>query len=185
MTRMAALGQWLMREPMAAGMGQGVLSAGLSAYGNLAEENDRNKGDQRMILESLLAGAGGGLAAAKARQLMNRKSVAMTGQALEALKARHPQVHGRLQQAYHSSPLAGRVSPSTLMNLGATSLAAGVGAGIGGSNLAPFLADQAGLLQVPGSWTQRADDWNWDRQIPAEEAVAQAVAQRLAEMGVS
>jgi hypothetical protein len=54
---MAALGQWLTREPMAAGMGQGILSAGLSAYGNVAEENDRNKGDQRMILESLLAGA--------------------------------------------------------------------------------------------------------------------------------
>ena len=184
MTRMAALGRWLMREPVAVGLGQGALAAGLSAYGNLAEENDRNKGDQRMILESLLAGAGGGLAAAKARQFMNQRSVGMTNQVLGAAKAAYPQAYAQAQRVYHASPLAGKMPPAALATLAATSLAASAGAGIGGSNVAPFLADQAGLLQVPGSWTQRANDWNWDRQIPAEEAIAQAVAQRLVEMGV-
>jgi hypothetical protein len=107
----------------------------------------------------------------------------MTNQALGAAKAAYPQTYGKVRQLYHASPLAGRMPPSALMTLAATSLAAGAGAGLGGVNLAGFLSDQAGVLQVPGAWTERADDWNWDRQIPVEEAIAQAVAQRLAEKG--
>jgi len=185
MTRMAAMGRWLMKEPMTAGLGQGALAAGLSAYGNLAEENDRSKGDQRMILESLLAGAGGGLAAAKARQFMNRNSAGMTSQVLQGARAAYPQTYAHAQQAYRGSPLVGQVPPAVLANLAATSLAGSIGAGIGGSGVASFLSNQAQLMQLPGSWTQRANDWNWDRQIVAEEAVAQAIAQRLAELGAS
>jgi hypothetical protein len=96
-----------------------------------------------------------------------------------------PVKYAGLQSAYQASPLAGRVPPAALMNLAATSLAAGVGAGIGGANVAPAVADQMGLMQAPGSWTRRANDWNWDRQTEAEQRIAEEILSRLQQQGVA
>ena len=185
MTRMAALGQFMQRSPLVAGVGQGALAAGLSAYGNLADENDRSKGDQRMILEAALAALGGGLAAGGARQFMNQHSVPMTRRLQQMAQRADPVKYAGLQSAYQASPLAGRIPPAALMNLAATSLAAGAGAGIGGVNVAPAVADQMGLMQAPGSWTRRANDWNWDRQTEAEQRIAEEILSRLQQQEVA
>jgi len=183
--RMAGLGQFMQRSPWVAGAGQGALAAGLSVYGNLAEENDRSKGDQRMILEAVLAGLGGGLAAGGARRFMNTHSVPMTGRLQQMVQSADPKAYAGLQAAYQASPLAGRVPPAALMNLAATSLAAGAGAGLGGANVAPFVADQLALARAPGSWTRRANDWNWDRQTEAEQRIAEEILSRLQQQGVA
>lgn len=163
-------------SPVVAGLGQGALAGGLSAYGNLAEENDRSKGDQRMILESALAALGAGVAAARVRRAMNGHGAALTQEVTQRLRQASPTRFAGAKAFYQGSPLLSKLTPEQWMNLTATSLAAGVGAGIGGGGVAPFLANQFGLLQIPGSWTQRANDWNWDRQIPAEAAAAQQIA---------
>ena len=185
MNRMAGLGRFMQRSPWVAGAGQGALAAGLSAYGNLAEENDRSKGDQRMILEAALAGLGGALAAGGVRRLMNTHSGAITGRLQQVAQRANPEAYAGLRSAYQASPLAKRVPPAALMSLAATSLAAGAGASLGGASVAPFAADQLGLVQAPGSWTRRADDWNWDRQTAAEQRIADEILARLQEQGVA
>jgi hypothetical protein len=177
--------QSVMRAPVAVGLGQAALAGGLSAYGNVAEENDRSKGDQRMILESALAALGAGVAAAKMRGVMNRQAAPLAARIDAHLQARHPAARQSIKSAYQGNELLRRIPPETLLGLTGTSAAAALGAGVLGGAVAPFAADQLGLLQAPGSWTRRAHDWNWDRQIQMEEAIAQAVTQRLAEMGAS
>ena len=177
--------QSIMRAPVTAGLGQAALAGGLSAYGNVAEENDRSKGDQRMILESALAALGAGIAASRMRDVMNRQSSPLAARIAAQLQARYPAARQSMSAAYQGNSLLRRIPPETMLGLAGTSAAAALGAGILGGSVAPFAADQLGMLQVPGSWTARAHDWNWDRQVPADEAIAQAVAQRLAEMGAS
>ena len=178
--RMAGLGRFMQRSPWVAGAGQGALAAGFSAYGNLAEENDRSKGDQRMILEAALAGLGGALAAGGVRRLMNTHSGAITGRLQQVAQRANPEAYAGLRSAYQASSLAKRVPPAALM-----SLAAGAGASLGGASVAPFAADQLGLVQAPGSWTRRANDWNWDRQTAAEQRIADEILARLQEQGVA
>jgi hypothetical protein len=165
--------------PLVAGLGQGVLHGGLSAYGNLAEENDRSKGDQRMILESVLAALGGGLAGFHGRRMLNGHAGRITQALKDRARQASPQRFAAAKQFYQGNPILNRLSPEQWVNLVGTSMAAGAGAGIAGGNLAPFLADQLGLLQMPGSWTARADDWNWDRQTEVERQIADQVLARL------
>jgi hypothetical protein len=159
-------------SPWSAGLGQGALAGGLSAYGNVAEENERSKGEQRMILESALAALGGGVSAYRTRMAMNGNAIHL----LNAIKAKGQTVApGRLaalQNLHRSNPLLKQLPAEQWLNLGVTSVGAGLGSMVGGGMLAPFVADQLGLLQVPGNWTRRAHDWNWDRQIPLEQAMA-------------
>lgn len=177
--------QSVMRSPVVAGLGQAALAGGLSAYGNVAEENDRSKGDQRMILESALAALGAGIAASRMRDLMNRQASPLAARIDAQLQARYPAARQSMSAAYQGNSFLRGIPPETLLGIASTSTAAALGAGIGSGAVAPFVADQLGMVQMPGSWTARAHDWNWDRQIPADEAIAQAVAQRLAEMGAS
>lgn len=172
-------GAALRTSPVAVGLGQAALAGGLSAYGNLAEENDRNKGDQRMILESALAALGGGIAAAKARSFMNRNAAPIVQQATQYLAARNPQVLDSARSAYQGSRLLRSLPPEAWVGLAGTSAAAAIGAGIAGGNVAPFVSDQLGLVGIPGAWTRRANDWNWDRQTEAEQRIAEEVLARL------
>jgi hypothetical protein len=165
-------------SPWAAGLGQGALSAGLSAYGNVAEENDRSKGDQRMILESALAALGAGMAGFKMRKAMNGNAAHIIADLKQQGQVHAPKQLAALRSAYQNSSLLKRLSPEQWLNLGATTAAAGLGSSVGGGMVAPFVADQLGLVGVPGSWTRRANDWNWDRQIPLEQAIAAEIARR-------
>jgi hypothetical protein len=172
-------------SPLVAGLGQGALAGGLSAYGNLAEENDRSKGDQRMMLESALAALGGGWAASSARRVMNGRAAAITQAMAQRARQASPTRFAAAKTFYQGNRLLSGMPPEQWVNLAATSLAAGAGAGIGGASVAPFLADQLGLAQVPGSWTQRANDWNWDRQIESEKRIADLVLANLQAGGVA
>lgn len=172
-------------SPLVAGVGQGALAGGLSAYGNLAEENDRSKGDQRMMLESALAALGGGWAASSARRVMNGRAAAVTRAMAQKARQASPTRSAAAKAFYQGNRLLNSMPPEQWVNLAATSLAAGAGAGIGGASIAPFLADQLGLAQVPGSWTRRANDWNWDRQTVSEERVVQQILAELQARGTA
>lgn len=168
--------------PIVAGLGQGALHGGLSAYGNLAAENDRSKGDQRMILESALAALGAGIAGHRGRQFFNSNAASIARAAIDRAQRTAPGRFAAARARYQAGPLSA-LTPGQWVNLAGTSLAAGAGAGAGGSIAAPLLADQLGLVQAPGSWTRRADDWNWDRQFALEGQIADEVARRLGETG--
>jgi hypothetical protein len=179
MTRMASPGGLTRQSPWIAGLGQGALAGGLSAYGNLAEENDRNKGDQRMMLESALAALGGGMAAFGAKRAMNANASGIVAAVKQRAMQASPARFAAAKQLYAANPILNRLTPEQWTTLAATGLAAGAGAGLGGANIAPFLSDQMGLIQAPGSWTRRANDWNWDRQIASEQAIAEEIMRRM------
>lgn len=171
-------------SPLVAGLGQAGIAGGLSAYGNLAEENDRTKGDQRMILESALAALGGGLAAFGTRRAMNDRAGAMVRGLAQRASQASPTRFAAAKAFYQGNPILNRLPPEQWMNLAATTLAAGAGAGIGGATVAPVLANQLALVRAPGSWTQRANDWNWDRQIESEKLVAERILAELQARGM-
>lgn len=176
--------QRLAGSVLLAGLGQGALASGLSAYGNVANENDRSKGNQRMILESIMAALGAGTAAALARHKMNGYGRDIVQAANRRMTAMAPQTAANLKRSYRDSRLLSLLPPEAWLNMAATTAAAGVGTGLGG-----WTADQAsdllGLANAPGSWTERANDWNWDHQLPLEQAQLQAVLQAGRGQGVA
>ena len=116
--------QSVMRAPVVAGLGQAALAGGMSAYGNVAEENDRSKGDQRMILESALAALGAGIAASRMRDVMNRQSSPLAARIDAKLQARYPAARQSMSAAYKGNSLLRRIPPETMLGLAGTSAAA-------------------------------------------------------------
>jgi hypothetical protein len=167
------------RHPIVAALGQGALGAGLSIYGNLANENDRVKGDSRLILETALAGLGAAALGGGVRHLANKHSPAITGKVMGHVKAKAPKAYANIQQNYRNNRLVGGLEPSAVASAVASSIAAGIGAGIGGGSVAPVLADQASLALLPGSWTKRANEWNWDRQMAQNEEANRFLNEKL------
>lgn len=110
-----------------------ALHAGLSALHNAYEENHVEKGDNRLIAESVLAGTGGGIGAMATRGILNNQTAQRLGnRALEDM-----------------SPLERKiVKRITPYSLGAA--VSGIGAGIGGIGVANALSGQANLMGIPG-----------------------------------
>lgn len=181
--RLRLAGDYIRDNPglIGASIAQGALSAGLSAYGNVSQENDRSKGDQRMILESIMAALGSGVSGGIARHMMSKRYSAPAVQLGKLfLAAKDPQRLAALRTAFKDNPLLRHTSPEGLMTLAGATLGSAVGAGIGGAALAPAIADQLGVVLAPGDWTRRANDWNWDRQIAMEQAIADRVLAGMA-----
>lgn len=110
-----------------------ALHAGLSALHNAYEENHVEKGDNRIIAESVLAGTGGGIGAMATRGILNNKTAQRLGnRALEEM-----------------SPLERRILKRiTPYSLGAA--VSGLGAGIGGVGVANVISGNANLMGLPG-----------------------------------
>lgn len=149
-----AIPAWLL-NPYLAVPATAVAQAGLSAYGNALAQNELEKSDNRLVLESILAGLGSAAGQVGARRalpfLKQRVSQNMTAAdrvAVQAVLARNPE----LQQLRGLAPALAAVVPSS------------IGAGFAGGALAPFIASNLNLAGVPG-WSGRQQDY-WEQDRP-------------------
>jgi hypothetical protein len=133
-----------------------LMHAGLSAYGNALSQNELEKGDNRLILESILAGLGsiGGhtLLRGLGPRLKRAASELPAAEkaAIKAVLAQNPEI-GTLRKAM---PAVGSIVLS------------GTGASLAGNVLAPFVAGNLNLAGLPG-WSGRQQDYYEQDQEPA------------------
>lgn len=141
----------------------GILAhAGLSAYGNALAQNELEKSDARLVLESALAGLGAGAAGVAARRLIvpaarrgfQQMSAPRQAQ-IRAVLAANPEINNLRAYLPGLAGVAG----------------AGVGAGLAGGVLAPFIAGNLNLLGLPG-WSGRQQDFYEQDQSSAPLAAA-------------
>lgn len=124
--------------------------AGASALGNAFEENQYQKGDNRLILESLLAGTGAGLGAYGSRQFLRKPVRRFANRTLMP----------RLREL--------GVTPNTrriirqLAPYAAGSTVVGTAAGIGGGAVAPALSSAANLVGLPAFSNRQQDYYEED-----------------------
>lgn len=135
-----------------------ALHAGASAYGNVLNENQLEKSDGRMILESIMAALGAGIGVTGAHKL-NKSLQAGT------LKPTRVAVQRALPRQARTPIM--QVAPN-LASLGLS----GVGAGIAGNALAPFLAGNLNAIGVPSMSGRQQDFYEEDQPgAPIDEEV--------------
>lgn len=146
-----------------------LMQAGLSAYGNALNENEYEKGDGRLVLESLMAGLGAGAGAAALRGAAQV--------APEVVKATvSPRKRVMIRRALAQNPEIDRVRQA--MPAIAALTASGTGAAIAGQALAPFLASNLNMVGVPAMSGRQQDYYEEDMPALSEEeidAIAAAV----------
>lgn len=126
-----------------------ALHGGASAYGNVLQENQLQKADGRMILESIMAALGAGAGVLGAASINKRIRAPQYRQLRTNLKRKIPT---NLQ------------TPVTAVAPNVVSLAlAGAGGGIAGANLAPFLANNLNAVGVPNMSGRQQDFYEEDQ----------------------
>ena len=140
-----------------------LAQAGLSAYGNALEENQNEKADGRLILESLMAALGAGTGAVTARRV-GRIAPDVIQSAIPARNrvmirralAQNPEID-KLRQAM---PALGAIAASS------------AGAGFAGGALAPFIASNLNALGAPSMSGRQQDYYEEDRPAISNEEIA-------------
>lgn len=138
-----------------------LMHAGLSAYGNALAQNELEKGDNRLILESILAGVGsiGGHTLLRGLGPRIRREAsqlpAAEKAAIKAALARNPE----LESLRRAMPAIGSLVLS------------GTGASLAGNVLAPYVAGNLNLAGLPG-WSGRQQDYyEQDQEATADPRV--------------
>ena len=143
------------------------MHAGLSAYGNALAQNELEKGDNRLILESIMAGLGsvGGHTLMRGVGSRIRREAsqlpAAEKAAIKAVLARNPE----LESLRAAMPAIGSLVLS------------GTGASLAGAVLAPFIAGNLNLAGMPG-WSGRQQDYYEQDQEPAADPRVLAMLQQ-------
>lgn len=126
-----------------------ALHGGASAYGNVLNENQLQKSDGRMVLESVMAALGAGAGVAGAARL--NKAI------------RRPEFRSLRTNIKRQMPTSIQ-TPATAVAPNLVSLAlSGAGGGIAGANLAPFLASNLNAVGVPNMSGRQQDFYEEDQ----------------------
>jgi hypothetical protein len=148
-----------------------LAQAGLSAYGNTLEENQYEKGDGRLILESIMAALGGGAGAVAARRIGRV--------APEVIRATVPNRNRvMIRRALANNPEIDRLRQAAPALTAV--LASGTGAGFAGGVLAPFIASNLNALGVPSMSGRQQDYYEEDQPAMSQQELA-AIAQAIAD----
>lgn len=150
----------------------GVLAhAGLSAYGNALAQNELEKSDARLVLESAMAGLGAGAAGLAARRLI-------VPAARRGFQAMQPAQQAQIRAVLAANPEINNLRAYLPGIAGVAG--AGMGAGFAGGILAPFIAGNLNLLGVPG-WSGRQQDFYEQDQssAPLAKADLQAIQELM------
>jgi len=134
------------------------MHAGLSAYGNALNQNELEKGDNRLILESVLAGLGsiGGHTLLRGLGPRIRRMASELPAQDKAMIKFVLQQNPELENLRRAMPALGSLVLS------------GTGAGLAGNVLAPFVAGNLNLAGLPG-WSGRQQDYYEQDQEPAAD----------------
>jgi len=133
-----------------------LMHAGLSAYGNALAQNELEKGDNRLILESVMAGLGsiGGHTLLRGLGPRARRLASELPEKDKVLIKLALQQNPELENLRKAMPAIGSLVLS------------GTGAGLAGNVLAPFVAGNLNLAGLPG-WSGRQQDYYEQDQAPA------------------
>ena len=140
-----------------------LMHGGLSAYGNALNENQLEKADGRMVLESLLAALGAGAGALGARSITKR-----AGRYASQLPAQQREA---IKQVLKENPELEHVRQALPSVTGF--LVGGAGAGIAGNALAPLIAGNLNLVGVPSMSGRQQDYYEEDQPALSEEDLRQ------------
>lgn len=147
----------LLLSPALGGVGSGLASAGLSAYGNALAENQYEKSDPRLIFEAVMAGLGGGGAA----YALARGANPLRKQLARAAYTRMPkEMQERIGQQIQKSPMSKELALA-VASLPVTTAASG----LAGGTLAPFIASNLNLMGVPDFSGRQQDYVDQDRAV--------------------
>ena len=140
----------------------GLAAAGLTAYGNALAENEYQKGDNRLIAESLLGGLGavaGGYGAYRLGSVLNRSKAVqrMAGQVAD-------QINMSPEQREFMAKLTPILAPKLLLGTTGAGLGAGVGVGAAG-----LLSAQANLMGLPNFSNRQQDYYEEDYKPPTDQ----------------
>jgi hypothetical protein len=135
-----------------------AMHAGLSAYGNALNQNELEKGDNRLILESIMAGLGsiGGHTLLRGLGPRIRRMASELPAQDKAMIKLVLQQNPELESLRRAMPALGSLALS------------GTGAGLAGNVLAPFVAGNLNLAGLPG-WSGRQQDYYEQDQEPAAD----------------
>lgn len=137
-----------------------ALYAGSSALGNALEENQYQKGDNRLVLESLLSGGGAGLGAYLASGVLRKPARRFASRTLMP----------RLRKAGVDPNTRRIIRQLTPFAIGSTVV--GAGAGIGGGAIAPGLSNAANLVGLP-AFSNRQQDYYEEDYKSATDALTE------------
>ena len=175
------------RNPIVTGLGQGALAAGLSAYNSAANEDYRTEGDQRIISKAVAAGLMAGLGSGGMRYMMKNHAAPLAKKGIVLANKYAPGLTSKAKEMYTANAAASRIPLLPVAEaLGVTTAATMLG-GIGANTVGDGVADLIGIAQntgapIGGSWTARANEWNWDKETEKQQAIADyqaAVNQQL------
>lgn len=159
MKRKLVLSKDLLSRPEVAVPAAALLHGGLSAYGNVLNENQLEKADGRMVLESLLAALGAGAGALGARSITKR-----AGRYASQLPAQRKEA---IKQVLQQNPELEHMRQALPSVTGF--LIGGTGAGIAGNALAPFIAGNLNLVGIPSMSGRQQDYYEEDQPALSEE----------------
>lgn len=166
------------RNPIVTGLGQGALAAGMSAYNSAANEDYRNEGDQRIIAKAVAAGLMAGLGSGAMRFAAQKYGRPLADKGLAVASKQAPELTKSLTDMYQANAATNRIPILPVAEgLGVTAIASMLG-GIGANTVGDAVADAAGVAQntgmpIGGSWTNRANEWNWDKETAKQQAIAE------------
>lgn len=146
-----------------------LMHAGLSAYGNALDENQYEKADGRIILESLMAGLGAAGGAAALRGMSSIGPAVVKGTVPRRNRA-------MMRLALQNNPELENLRRALPAIAALT--ASGTGAAVAGQALAPFIASNLNALGAPSMSGRQQDYYEEDRPALTEEeidAIAAAV----------
>ena len=145
-------------------------SAGASIYGNLLDENQLEKGDNRLITESLLSGVGAGVGLGLGYKFRNNPTVRR--KAADVLKSAElsPQAETTLRNLVPL--LVGSVLGST-------------GASVGSGPVANIISGQANLLGLPSFSGRQNDYYEEDYKVATDNLTEEDIflLKKLIRMG--
>jgi len=145
--------------------GWALTSAGLNAYGNALSENHLEKGDNRLVAESLLTGTGTALGLGAAYRLKRNPTIQrMAGSIMKA----------------SNLPVEVKDTLSKVVPFTVGTAFSGVGAGLG-LGTANLVSGQANLMGLP-SFSGRQMDYYEEDKKPATDALTPEDIQRLQTM---
>lgn len=167
----------VIQNPIVTGLGQGALAAGMSAYNSAANEDYRNEGDQRIISKAIAAGLMAGLGSGAMRFAAGKYGKPLADKGLAIAKERAPKLTQSLTDAYQANAATSKIPLLPIAEgLGVTAVASLLG-GLGANTIGDAAADLIGVAQntgmpIGGSWTSRANEWNWDKETAKQQAIA-------------
>tara|TARA_Y100000361_G_C11120370_1_gene322863 strand:- start:643 stop:1170 length:528 start_codon:yes stop_codon:yes gene_type:complete len=166
MKRNIAMSKDFVSRPGVAIPAAALLHGGLSAYGNALNENQLEKADGRLVLESLLAALGAGAGALGARSITKRAG-RYASQLPEQKKEAIKQVLKQNPELEHLRQALPSVTGF---------LVGGAGAGIAGNAIAPLIAGNLHLVGVPSMSGRQQDYYEEDQPSLSQNELQQIAA---------